>query len=167
VPCHCNACRPGTERQAAHDPPRAPRTALAAADAVATGAILAPVPVPSGAEVKLAVSLYVYPARAFAAIAADTFSTKLTVRPGRDQRAVRAHQRALGTALDPDHRQSALRWKGQGFSRPRHDTGRGRSPTLPCDDPGDERRKLPPANRPRAKTRPRRLPSRATPKTVE
>jgi hypothetical protein len=60
VPCHCNACRPGTERQAAHDPPRAPRTALAAADAVATGAILAPinvVPVPSGAEVKLAVSL--------------------------------------------------------------------------------------------------------------
>ena len=52
---------------------------------------------------------------------------------GRDQRVVRAHWKPLRAALDADHRQSALRRMGQGFSRPSHDARRHRSPGPPRD----------------------------------
>jgi hypothetical protein len=70
--------------------------------------------------------------------------------PGRDQRAVRTHQRPLRTAVHPDHRQPALRRLEQDLPRPGHDAGRRRSPRPPRDDPRAQRRELPAPRRRRA-----------------
>ena len=75
--------------------------------------------------------------------------------PGRDQRVVRAHQRALRTAFAPHHGQPAVRRLGQDLPRQSHDTCGGRPPRPPRHDLRDERRKLSPTNRAGTKARAR------------
>jgi DNA replication protein DnaC len=71
-------------------------------------------------------------------------------RPGRDQRAVRAHQRSLRAAFHADHRQSALWRVEQGLPGSCYDARRHRSPRSPRHHRRDERRKLSQAHRARA-----------------
>ena len=70
--------------------------------------------------------------------------------PGRDERALRAHRRALRAAIHPDHRQPALRRVGPHLPRPRHDARRRRPARAPRDDPRAQRRELPTPQRPGA-----------------
>jgi hypothetical protein len=75
--------------------------------------------------------------------------------PGRDQRALRAHQRPIRTPLDSDHRQPTLRRMEQDLSRPGHDAGCRRPAGPPRHHPRTQRRELPTPRRSRAPTRPR------------